>query len=144
MSLDGHFVVFEGQGSRTRNEVMIRNLVTGTTTLVSMAVDGRPAVDGGSTPSVSAHGRFVAFSSRDEALVAGDTNGEEDVFVRDLARRTTVLISRPGAGRQGDGASRYPHISADSSLVTFASYADNLVPRDTNGEQDVFARVLTR
>ena len=92
-------------------------------------------------PAISAGGRYVAFQSRATDLVAGfsDTNGGEDVFVRDLMLDTTVLISRVGA-RAGDGKSFDPDISDSGRFVTFASFATDLVPGtvDDNGRPDVF------
>ena len=45
--------------------------------------------------SVSSDGRYVAFSSNASNLVANDTNGKPDVFVRDLVTGTTRLVSPP-------------------------------------------------
>lgn len=44
-------------------------------------------------PSVSGNGRYIAFSSGVDGLVASDTNGRQDVFVRDMS----VPIASPGA-----------------------------------------------
>src|SRR5690606_196143 len=75
-------------------------------------------------------------------LVRGDTNGREDVFVRDLLLGTTVRASVSSSGEQADGASREPSISADGRFVAFSSVATNLVGGDTNGREDVFVRDL--
>jgi hypothetical protein len=75
-------------------------------------------------------------------LVAGDTNGTTDVFVRDRQAGTTIRISVNSDAVQGDAASRDPALSADGHLVAFGSDATNLVPGDTNGVTDVFAHDL--
>src|SRR5260221_597397 len=90
--------------------------------------------------SISAGGRFVAFQSDADNLVAGDTNGVQDVFLRDRRSGTTERVSLDSAGTQGNYSSYYPSISTDGRFVAFASGATNLVPGDTNGAQDVFVR----
>ena len=83
-------------------------------------------------PDVSGDGRFVVFTSTADNIVPGDTNGAEDVFVRDLIAGTTRRVSR------GNGASRSPAISPDGRYVSFTSTSSDLVPRDTNKVADVF------
>ncbi|MCY2987972.1 MAG: S8 family serine peptidase, partial [Planctomycetota bacterium] len=87
--------------------------------------------------SVSADGRFVAFASY-SALVPGDTNGLEDVFVFDCWNRTLERVSLGSDGSQGNSYSFFPSLNADGRFVAFTSYASNLVPGDTNGHADVF------
>lgn len=87
---------------------------------------------------VNADGRFVAFSSLDPALVAEDTNGTWDVFVRDCETRVVTRVSVRTDGLQGNGSSGTPAISADGRYVAFASLADTLVRADRNGAWDIF------
>jgi Tol biopolymer transport system component len=101
-----------------------------------------PANGSARLPDVSGSGRFVAFESSASNLVPGDTNGAVDVFVRDHRDGTTRRVSTSGAGAQGNNASHQPSISDDGNLVAFQSYADNLVPGDTNGYLDVFVKDL--
>ncbi len=75
----------------------------------------------------SADGRFVCFSYPFDDLVAGDTNGGTDVFVRDRQSGTTTLVSRAADGSLGNAASTHPRISADGRFVVFESRATNLV-----------------
>lgn len=82
--------------------------------------------------SVSADGRWVAFSSFSSNLVPGDDNESGDVFLWD---RTTRLTTRITAG---NGSSGDPSISGDGSVVAFSSAASDLVPGDVNGVSDVF------
>lgn len=88
--------------------------------------------------SISADGRYVAFTSYSTNLVSGDTNGVEDVFVRDRQTGETTRVSVSDVGAEGDDASWYPSISADGRYVAFVSYATNLISGDTNGKSDVF------
>lgn len=82
-------------------------------------------------------GRYLVFSSEASNLVAGDSNGVADVFVKDSVTGQISLVSRaPGGPANGDSVS--PSISGDGRLITFNSKASNLVARDTNARSDVF------
>src|SRR5262245_22104251 len=93
--------------------------------------------------SITPDGRFVAFMSFADNLVAGDTNGVADVFVRDRLTGTTERVSVSSRGREGDGHSGIglnngADISDDGRFVAFVSDATNFAQRDTNGNTDVF------
>ena len=103
----------------------------------SAGIQGNGA-SGATAPSISADGRYVAFDSAASNLVAGDTNGYTDVFVRDRKLHKTTLVSVSSAGIQANGDSYSPSISANGRYVAFYSYASNLVSGDTNGYTDVF------
>jgi Tol biopolymer transport system component len=107
---------------------------------VSISTAGAQGDGSSQYPVVSADGRFVAFGSAADNLVAGDTNKHYDVFVRDRQTGSTERVSISTAGAQGDGDSASPAISADGRFVAFQSAATNLVPGDTNGHFDVFVR----
>jgi hypothetical protein len=103
---------------------------------VSVATDGTAGNNNSFTPAMSATGRFVAFTSFATNLVAGDTNGERDVFLRDrdtdadgifdeAGAVSTVRVSQRGA-IQANAASETPAITPDGRYVVFASYASNL------------------
>jgi Tol biopolymer transport system component len=87
---------------------------------------------------LSANGRYLAFWSTASNLVANDTNGVADVFVRDRVLQTTTRISVDSAGVEANGASSDPAVSANGRYVVFTSAASNLVANDTNGKTDVF------
>jgi hypothetical protein len=78
---------------------------------------------------------FVSFATN---LVAGDTNGKRDIFLRDTQENTTTRISVATDGTEGDNYSTTPSVSADGRYVVFSSYATNLVAGDTNGFNDIF------
>ncbi len=95
-------------------------------------------------PGISDDGRFVLTTSTASGLVAGDTNGVSDAFVRDSQANTTRRVSMSSSGRQGNGASTADAISPNGRYVVFTSRASNLsVARDTNGVADVFVRDRT-
>ncbi len=93
--------------------------------VVSLGPDALPGSGPSNLGTASFDGRFVAFSSQADDLVAGDSNGVADVFVRDRLIAATRLVST--AGQVGDEQSEYPSISSDGSRVAFASYARNFV-----------------
>jgi Tol biopolymer transport system component len=80
----------------------------------------------------------VAFISGASNLVIGDTNGNYDIFVRDLLGGTTTRVSVDSIGAQANGDSGYPVISSDGRYVAFTSGASNLVAGDTNSTYDIF------
>jgi hypothetical protein len=79
----------------------------------------------------------VAFGSCASNLVAGDTN-VSDIFVHDRVTGITERVSVDSSGAQANGGSDHPSISADGQVVTFDSWASNLVFGDTNGLSDIF------
>jgi len=126
------------------SDVFVRDLTDGTTVRVSVDSDEVQSTSYSFDPSISADGRFVAFESDANNLVADDTNSSFDVFVRDLTSTTTVRVSVDSAESQGDSGSYNPSISADGLSVAFDSRATNLVAGDTNYNlADVFVRDLT-
>src|SRR5262249_2597907 len=144
ISGDGRFVAFDSDATNlvpgdTNNEtdVFVRDLTAGTTQRVDVATDGSQAPGGGIAGALSADGRYVAFQSQ-SPLVPGDTNGLPDIFVRDLVAGTIERVSVSSQGGQATGESFGASISADGSLVAFASLAANLVSADTNAVSDVF------
>ena len=118
----------------------------GVTERVSVASDGAQGNLFSDQPSISADARYVAFSSSASNLVAGDTNGVPDVFVRDTCAGaagctpSTIRVSVASDGTQGNFISVKPIISADGRFVAYASESDNLVAGDTNGFDDLFVR----
>ena len=76
-------------------------------------------------------------------LVPGDTNGQSDIFVRDLQTATTRLVSVASDGTQANDTSFTPSISADGNVIAFRSDATNLVPNDTEGHLDVFVHTMS-
>jgi WD40-like Beta Propeller Repeat len=147
VSADGRYVAFYSYASNLvpgdtngRYDVFVRDRQTGTTTLVSGGISG-PGNGGAFDPSVSADGRFVAFYSNSTNLVTGGTNGNYQVFVRDLQTGTTTLAST-GPGGQGNSTSGSPSISANGRYVAFYSSSSNLTPEGGNGLYQVFVRDL--
>ena len=146
ISADGQRVVFASEASNLvpgdTNEfgdIFVRDRAAQNTSRVTVATDGTQARGGSGVnlPSISANGRYVAFATDASNLVAGDGNGEMDIFVHDLQSRVTTRISEAGGSIYDSGS-----FSADGRTLAFSSYA-NLVSGDTNGTQDIFVATLS-
>jgi Tol biopolymer transport system component len=143
ISRDGRFVAFRSSASNlvpghTGWGVYVRDLQTGKTEFVGATESDYPSHF--YAPAISGDGRFVAFLSWAGNLVPGDTNGEPDIFVRDRQTGKTELVSATAEGAPGKRGSLSPSISGDGRFVAFESFADNLVPGDTNDGVDLFVR----
>jgi Tol biopolymer transport system component len=158
ISSDGRFVTFSsiatnvvpGTGSSLRSHVYIRDLSIGATALVSHGYAAGTVGNSSSyEPAISADGRYVAFHSSANNLVAGDSGGTVDVFVYD--RQTAIIlrvsqtaagarrISVGAAGAEAHGDSEGAAISPDGGRVAFTSTAPDIVA-DSNGTVgDVFS-----
>jgi len=145
MSADGRYVAFESFADNIvevdtngTKDVFVRDTQTDSTTMVSVASDGSQGNFSSGSPSISGGGRYVAFSSDASNFVDDDTNFDTDVFVHDTQTGTTTRVSVASDGSGADGSNDDPSISSDGRYVTFGSDADNLVPEDDNGYDDVF------
>jgi Tol biopolymer transport system component len=101
-----------------------------------------PPVGASYSPSVSRDGKLVAFVST-ARLVEEDTNSLADVYLRDVRRGITSLVSRGAGGRPANGPNYSPALSADGRYLAFVSGASNLAPRDRNQQSDVYLYDVT-
>ena len=130
----GERVVFQTSASLVpedtngQDDVYLRDLVAGTTTLVSVDAAGDAA--GGSSASTSQDGNRVAFLSR-ASLAPADTDDDYDVYVRDVASGTTLLISAPKAGVAGRGEPMSVELSGDGSTAVLQT-SQRLLRKDTD------------
>lgn len=90
LSADGRFATFWSAADNLVNDdtndkydCFLRDCLTGQTIRCSLTTLGQQANDSTESCSISASGRSVAFTSQATNLVSGDTNGKDDVFVRD-------------------------------------------------------------
>jgi Tol biopolymer transport system component len=153
VSANGRYIVFQSDASNLVSgdtngvsDIFLRDTYTGTTRLISVAMDGGFANGASTDPVMTPDGTCVAFISAATNLVAGDTNGIPDVFVRDLITQTTWLVS-PGARSPSSSANPLfatPVITPDGRYVAFFSSATGLVssvPATSAGEVYVRDRV---
>ena len=152
ISADGRRVAFastatnlSGEADDTVTNVYLRDLTSGTTTLISRASGqaGAPTSFDAQFPSISGDGRLVAFASEGPGLSTEDRDGVSNVFVRDTLTSATILASRAAGpnGAGGDDASFSPSLSGDGRYVAFQSDAGNLVP-GANDVSNIFRRDL--
>lgn len=148
ISDDGRYVAYTSSfavvPARTGNRVYRHDVQTGSTVLVDVDSGVAGQVGDVGRIAMDATGNLVAFDSDESDLVANDTNGERDVFVRDIAAGSTVRASRRSNGAQANGASELADLSDDGAFVLFSSLATNLDSQvvDTNALRDVFRHNL--
>jgi len=150
-SADSQLIAFESDaGNLTlndfngRQDIFVRDLGSGVTTLVSMTPDGVSGSAPSFNPQLSADGRYVLFESEAKDLVTNDTNGAfRDVFVRDLLNQTTTLVSVSVTGGSGNNHSSADFISQDGQLVGFHSPGTNFVTTSPLNQQNIYVRNLT-
>ncbi len=147
ISADGRYVAFESfatnlvPGDTNNNaDIFIKDMWTGAISLASADASGNQGNQWSYNPSISADGRYLAFESAATNLTPGDTNGNIDVFVKDMWTGMIWRASTDAAGNQANDWSYNPSISADGGNVTFYSGASNLVPNDTNAASDIFIK----
>lgn len=153
LSADGRYVVFPSSatnlvaGANGLQQIYRHDRANGETVMVSVSTTGSAGNSVSRDPSVSANGRYVVFSSFATDLVAGDTNGLGDVFVRDMQSGVTTLASTGGlpadASSALSGLTGAREISDDGRYVVFLSRATNLVPEANNGAQQVYLKDMT-
>ena len=149
VSSNGQYVAFVSDAANLvasdnngERDVFWRDRTSGITRLVSRTASGASGNADSDAPAISADGRYVAFHSRANNLAVTDNNADYDVFVWDSNDNSVTLVSRTSTGGSGAGASFSPRLSANGRVVSFASTAADLVPNDTNGTADAFARDL--
>ncbi len=148
ISADGRRVAFASFASdlvtndfNNEMDLFVRDLQTGSDILVSVGSDGNAALGGNSiTPAISADGRYVVFASLATNLVANDTNGAADIFLRDLQTGTTTLVNVNTNGTSlGTGDASAPVISADVRYVAFLCYTNITATSPTVFWRDLLA-----
>jgi len=159
ISSNGQFVAFESRASNlvpgdTNNtmDVFVRDLVAGTTSLVSVNTNGTVSRYPSGSPVISANGHRIVFESNAPDLLTNDFNPPvgglfvHELFMRDLPADTTSLLtvntSSTGSARRSNtqSFSDEASISADGRFVAFYSSATNLVPDFPSRSQDIFIR----
>jgi len=154
ISADGRYVVFQAEqgfsllpnDTNEFGDVYLRDRQAATTELVSVDSGGHQAdASSGLSSSgnaISADGRYVLFMSHafSSSLAAGGAPNRSDAYVRDRQAGTTDRVSVDSLGTEGNSDTGWAAINASGRYVAFTSSASNLVPGDTNGNNDVFIR----
>jgi Tol biopolymer transport system component len=154
LSADGRRLVFASdavnlveEDSNGARDIFLRDVRSGAVRRVSTDVFGVQANGASAAATISADGRYVAFSSLASNLVPGDTNGVRDLFVKDLATGIIVRASLRADGTQDTTANEFfgidSALSADGRFIAFA-IGGALLPSDGNGfgQTDIYVRDL--
>jgi Tol biopolymer transport system component len=146
ISSDGRFVAFASDadnlvaGDTNRwSDIFVHDRSTGVTERVSVDSSGGEGngMSGEEGVAISADGKIVAFESLAWNLVAGGAP-QGEIYVHDRSTGITEIVSVDGSGVAANIPCRGPSISADGSVIAFSTAADNLVPGDTNYDDDDF------
>lgn len=155
ISADGRFVAFESASTNLVSgitgpayQVYVRDTCrnvgagcTPSTMLISVGDDGGPGDNLSFEPSISASGRYVAFTSYATNLIQGKVIYTGNVYIRDTCAATTsacvpsmILVSGTSGGAPGNAASLAPSISSNGRYVAFTSLASNLSGKGATGD----------
>jgi hypothetical protein len=154
ISGDGNFVVYHHKSvnlavankppsscprpAATSSQVYRTDLRTGQTLLVSKGTDGCYANGESTFPFTNTDGRYVVYMSVASNLIAGDTNGSADIFLKDMLTGTTTRVSLRQNGAQLSAPSTRPSMSGDGKKIVFNTTASNIIANDTNGQPDCY------
>ena len=149
ISADGRYVVFDSDATNLvdmefqgEHQVYLRDLKEGKTTLVSLGYDGLMGDYCAKQASISADGKYIVYGSNSSNIIKDTAEYElRQIFLYEIATKTTTLVSAGYEGGPGDDCSQTPVISADGRFVAFRSYATNLVEGlDTGGYYHIYHR----
>ena len=149
-SHDGLQVAFESEATdlvsgdtNDSRDVFVKTLSTGVIERVSTDSSGTQANGDSHQPEFSPVDGTIAFRSEASNLVADDTNGDSDIFVKDLTSGSTQVVSKNAAGVQGNAASYGLRWSPDGTRIAFESWASNLVAGWPTGTVDIYVKTLS-
>jgi len=147
ISADGRYVAFVSSATdlvdgdtNGKGDVFRKDLQTGETVRCSTKSDGSQANGASGDVSISSDGGYVAFYSYATDLVSGDTNGEADIFRKNLVTGEILRCSTSSSSAQATGGSYFSSMSSDGRYVAFYSDAADLVSGDTNSKTDIFRK----
>jgi hypothetical protein len=145
VSGDGRYVAYTASDNQHK-QIFVRNTCEGApsgckaqTTLVSAASDGSAANDDSSSPSISANGRYVAFSSAATNLVENASAGHQ-IYLRDTCSGaegscspSTQIVSIDSSGALTGTESFLPSVSASGRFVAFLAVTQSHAPQQQAG-----------
>lgn len=148
ISEDGTLIAFGSEATNlvkgdanNISDVFLHNRITGQTTRLSV-VAGAEGNGISRIPILSGDGSTVAFISAATNLVSGDNNQVADIFVYARESSTITRVSVATDGTEGNDHSLKPTISRNGRIISFYSFASNLVADDTNDATDIFVHTL--
>ena len=145
ISADGRYIAFQSIASdlvagdtNTVMDIFLHDTQTPSTSRVSITSGGAEANGASSAPAISGDGRYIAFQSAATDLIATDTNGVTDIYLRDHQTPSTVRLSLSVGGAQPTSESTQAAVSSDGRYVGFSSLANLDTANDTNGVRDIY------
>ncbi|GAB2702264.1 PD40 domain-containing protein [Kitasatospora kifunensis] len=149
LSADGRYAVFTSAADNLApgatkgvQNVYLRDLRTHRTQLISAGNGSAPQVGDSDQPTISADGRYIAYTSNRPDLVPGGTGTFADVFVYDRHTGSTVRASVHSDGSPAVNGSVEPSISADGSRVTFISRDPSLASASASASASTAGQTL--
>lgn len=149
-SPDGKKVVFESQATNLVSginngvyQIYVKNLEDGSIVCASTTAAGVQGGGNSQEARFSPDGTKVIFYSEASNLIAGDTNGVMDIFIKNLTDNSITRVSTDSSSAQADGDSFEPEYAPDGTKILFKSRATDLVDDDTNMAEDIFVKNLT-
>ena len=145
-SANSRYVAFTSSATLTPTpggagaQIFLHDRQTGQPLLISRNDIGTAGNGASSQPTISADGRYVAFTSSATTLAPTPNGSGTQIFLRDTQNSTTILVSREASGDAGNGASSQPTISADGRYVAFTSSATTLAPTPNGSGTQIFLR----
>src|SRR3984957_15555886 len=147
VSADGRFIAFESPGPEPggsnpngSDSIYLRDTLTGITTLESVTSAGETFTYGGTSPSISSDGRFIAFESDGPVAGGSNPNGGDSVYLRDTQTGITTLESVTSAGETFTYGDTSPSISADGRFIAFESDGPVAGGSNPNGTDTIYLR----
>jgi hypothetical protein len=160
VTADGRYVAYSAS-ENGHTQIFVRDTCEGVaggcksqTTLLSAAPDGSAANDDSNSPSISANGRYVAFSSAATNLVENGPAGHQ-IYLRDTCSGaegscspSTQIVSVDSNGALTGTESFLPSISASGRFVAFLAVTQSHAPQQpsvnpgasNSGYRQVFVR----
>jgi Tol biopolymer transport system component len=147
VSLDGSRIAFSssatnlvpGDVNGSTSDVFVRDRATAATILISESATtpGNSANGPSVRPRISANGTWVAFESDATNLVNPSTASASAIWMRSLQTLQMILVSRHMNGSPANTLQE-SSISGNGRYVAYASFTNDIVPSDTNGQTDIF------
>ncbi len=153
VSADGRFVSFASNGNdfvdgdaNALVDIFLRDMNSGVTKVVSADQTGAPqgaaANNAAGKREISDDGRYVAFASSANNLVATPNNNRQQIYVKDMATGVVTRASVDATGAAGNDISSAPALSGNGHVVAFVSQAANFSPLATSRVGQIFVRDL--
>jgi len=146
LSQTGRYVAFRtqrtelaGKASNNKMQILRHDRELGTYEVCSVTEQGALCLDDCQVPEISADGRYVTFDT-DHNLDPTDLNNKRDVYRYDSTTQKAVRASRTYQGLTPNHASFSAKMSSDGRMVTFMSYATNMLASAGNGKRQVYRR----